>query len=148
MALTSEQREFIEAWVAELESGNRQQTTGRLHVTTKDHGDSFCCLGVACDMAKDRGLVERTSDVVQGTVRYNGLYTVLPDAVMDALGFDDFEGLFDFGSLSTELKDEIYRQAGPRFWRERDSDSTLVDLNDSGVSFATIAKVIREVWLS
>ena len=41
-----------EKWVAALESGEYDQTAGRLR-----NGDSFCCLGVACELAVKDGVI-------------------------------------------------------------------------------------------
>lgn len=109
--------ENAEKWVAALESGEYQQTNCRLRA-----GNSFCCLGVACDVAVKAGVpieVEPPEDS-EGLWHYDGVDGVLPEAVQNWLG------------LASEMGS--YRRRRTR---------SLSDDNDRGASFAEIAQTIR-----
>lgn len=117
--------ENAEKWVAALESGEYEQAKNVLHRKTED-GDSFCCLGVACDVAIKNGLtvdVEEGEDREGGFVRYNGIGHFLPSEVASWLG--------------------VRTNAG--YYRKPNSHSgdDLASHNDKGDSFADIAKIIR-----
>ncbi len=60
-------------WVAELRSGAHAQGSGRLD-TVNDSGEHrYCCLGVACIVAEQHGvLVSRGAENVTGHVRLVG----------------------------------------------------------------------------
>ncbi len=78
----------------------------------------FCCLGRLCVIAGSRG--ERC-----GTeIAYGGETTVLPTEVMDKVGMET-----DTGEYSH-------------------NHDHLAGLNDDGVSFVEIAKIIRKHWKS
>lgn len=53
-------KENIRKWVDALRSGEFKQGTGRLRT-----GDSYCCLGVACEIAKREGVDLRTATSVR-----------------------------------------------------------------------------------
>ena len=55
-------QQFVREWVAALRSGKFAQTTGRLHKTPDPSGvyghptrRTYCCLGVACEVARAHG---------------------------------------------------------------------------------------------
>lgn len=79
--------------------------------------EKYCCLGVACDVA----IKENARKVME--IEYE---QVLPETMMYFLGIDDT------GSFLT-----------PITHRGVEYDS-LAHLNDRGVKFKTIAKIIRE----
>ena len=49
--MTEEQKERNRLWVKALRSGDYLQGDGQLHRTDTEPDESFCCLGVACDIA-------------------------------------------------------------------------------------------------
>lgn len=102
------QREWVEA----LRSGKWRQAKGVLK-----NGDSFCCLGVACEIS---GLGEWKVPEEEDREKYLGAATVLPEEVMDFFSFKD-----EFGS-------------------HENLDSSLTRDNDSGKSFSEIADIIEE----
>lgn len=80
--------ERMKLWVQGLRNGEYAQ--GRLHLAPKS-GDSFtyCCLGVACEVAIANGLEIEVSEVEtdMGVVKsYDGDTTTLPDAVSQWYG--------------------------------------------------------------
>lgn len=48
--------ELVVAWADALESGQYQQGKHYLHPKGVDGQDTFCCLGVLCDVAMERGV--------------------------------------------------------------------------------------------
>lgn len=138
-------------WLAALRSGQYTQATGVLH-ETGPRGDSYCCLGVLCDLAEKAGVVE--SDVTQNPrlahdntsllfeyrpagfdkdprgddVGYDEISSgTLPDAVQEWAGITDSAGVFN------------KTPGGPV-----DNWSTLADENDGGASFEEIAELIEQ----
>lgn len=112
-----------EKWVQALESGQYKQGVFQLRT-----GHSFCCLGVACDIS---GVSKWYKEYC-----YDGYDKVLPESVRDWLGL-----------LSIDPKITLNEDEGLEF---RPSDKceptkfmTLSALNDRGVSFERIAKLIR-----
>src|SRR4249920_787710 len=87
-------------WIEALESGEYAQTReGLLHRSIKDSQDSFCCLGVLCDLAEKEGIVER--DFITTTARYTSVNDstdrtsgALPIAVMEWAGIGTSMGSF------------------------------------------------------
>lgn len=113
------------SWVAALRSGKYKQGTGWLTEVTPD-GEYDCCLGVACKLAVEAGVIEPPL----GASHDRGVYysdggaaesAILPGAVREWLGLRTTDSSF--------LKDD-----------ERDQ---LTALNDAGVPFARIADIIE-----
>lgn len=120
--------ENAEKWVKALDSDKYEQTRDKLHRTTGGM-DTFCCLGVACEVAIENGVdlpvVTDDSDLF-GCVVYDGDRYALPPVVRDWLGLSDSIGTH----FSTDELDE----------EEVDS---LANLNDNGASFKEIAALIN-----
>ena len=109
-------KEWAEKWAAALRSGEYKQGTGRLR-----QGDSFCCLGVLCD------LVSKTNwrDGVGWGVDACSIHTCyLPKAVRGLV-----QGLSD-GQGTLPLPNQ----------------ESLMELNDKGTSFPAIADLIDKHW--
>jgi hypothetical protein len=104
-------------WVAALRSGKYKQGRKALR-----DGDTFCCLGVLCDLAVRAGVAGATapdSDAggeLGGWWSYDGRVDYLPESVMDWAG------------LATP--------------NPNSGDEFLAEYNDSGWSFARIADAI------
>ncbi len=109
--------------VEALRSGEYKQTKGTLR-----RGNSFCCLGVACDISglgeweKDEGSLYQFRPV-DGTRPVDGL---LPEIVRSWLGFSTSAGDLDFVGADNHLH-----------------VTALSHLNDNGKRFTTIAKIIE-----
>ncbi len=103
-------------WVKALRSGEFEQTTGRLHRPTPLGGDSFCCLGVLCEVSN-----AKVDDHPVTGERYY-------------LSSDNSEAF-------TGLTEEMLTK-----WKiPAEQQNTLIDLNDSKKkSFAEIADYIEE----
>lgn len=118
MTTISEYRERKDRLVAALRSGEYQQTTGVLR-----HENSYCCLGVACDLA-DVGAVGWIPDTgTQAVFAYAGEIVCLPHSVERFYGF------------TSNVGDFWERGVGG-------NPTTLVHMNDSGKSFSKIADLI------
>ncbi len=90
--MTDEQRSNFEAWLAALESGEYIQ--GKRALRNPDN--TFCCLGVACDVARKRG-VNLVWNTFEGGLELSGLglaqethfeNEVLPGPLMSYFGLD------------------------------------------------------------
>ena len=105
-------------WCAALRSGDYQQTTRALR-----RNDSYCCLGVLCDLAVRAGVIDDAtpariaSDGEAGRMQYDGTSHYLPRSVQKWAG------------LSANDPDVDERRS-------------LVIVNDAGHSFAEIADLI------
>lgn len=98
-----------------LESGKYEQCKNQLR-----YENSYCCLGVACDLCGD---IWKLND--QGDWVYNDNFIYMSEDVVNYYGFKFNNGWFKEKCLQLE------------------SDS-LTSLNDSGISFQEIAQVLRE----
>ncbi len=134
-------------WVDLLESGKYKQ--GREQLRTRN---GYCCLGVACDMTMlgtwvkedgDKGDWMYKAGEGRGTRTNSGH---LPGIVRDRLGLSTSVGTFRMSDAErTALKGVLSRKTlnviqGRMY---ANSSCSLACLNDEGVSFAEIAKVIR-----
>lgn len=104
-----------------LESGKYEQGTGYL---CKD--GKYCCLGVLCELAVAEGITTREGDVPVGggtstAVEYGrtGETAFMPREVMEWAGVKQPNGVLGLNGIS------------------------LVDLNDYGMPFSGIAKILR-----
>ena len=115
--------QFKNAWVAALRSGEYTQGYGFLHQLDPDGHDTYCCLGVACEVAKklrmNIGLVTADAEI-------------LPDYAAGVMGFYDRAGTTSEG-LTIILSD------GNEY-------GSLAEANDHGGTFAQIADAIEKVW--
>lgn len=112
-------------WVKALRSGKYKQTKYQLcELASKGKPKGFCCLGVACELAiKDGVKLTIGVDENDRSIRtYSDRASSLPNVVADWLGLNDDLGGFD---LRIEEQD------------------CLAELNDKGLSFKQIAKVIE-----
>lgn len=117
-------KEIAKEWVAVLRSGIYKQAIGRLKKE-----DGYCCLGVLCLIAKEKGAVDidfvRSDD--GGCYFYfdeaaadnpNVGITLLPKSVIDWAGMSSWNGNYPTGILSGD--------------------------NDAGKTFAEIADIIEQ----
>jgi hypothetical protein len=72
----------MQFWLTALRSGQFQQGRGELH---NAETDSYCCLGVACEVAYQAGVILHRA-VYEGCTSYDGDSTALPKAVREWLG--------------------------------------------------------------
>lgn len=120
--LTKEQVKIIKEWIAALRSGKYEQGRGKL----KDHASGkvcHCCLGVLCELAAEHG-------------------TIGPATLLNDIYF--FEN--HSGNLPNKVRDWAGLSLKLGFLQE------LMDMNDSGKSFAVIADfievhLVKTLWL-
>lgn len=134
-------------WVDALRSGKFPQTQGALHrkSASDDRPEGYCCLGVLCGLAVEDDVIgiQLTSDIVSyGSVNdYSGAY--LSSEVIEWAELNSTMGAHLFGwQVAPFVTDEDH--LGRTL--NHGSSYSLADLNDSGLSFNTIAKLI-EVYL-
>ena len=118
MALTKKQKAVVSKWVEALRSGDYKQGKEWLHQKNDKGQDRYCCLGVLCDLAvKAKIIPPPTEDDKVFSYRKEDAH--LPPIVKKWVGLKTASGDFHVGS-------------------------SLVDLNDNGSRFTTIAKLIEE----
>lgn len=110
--------EFIERWLDALESGKYKQARKTLRRGKKDF--HYCCLGVACELANQIAPMKFDWNEKDD---WNEL---LPKKLSKFMGIQE-DGSFKHG-----------------IWHRGTYHHSLTDLNDNGVRFPTIAKIIRE----
>ena len=132
--MTTKQKNIVKRWVAALRSGEYRKGTGALRTKGKTR-DSFCCLGVLCDLAVKAKVIKapEDGDEVGDYFSYNNETDILPAVVRDWAGLLDYAG------------------AGA-FTREKTGEGLdLIELNDGSdisdvkpQSFAKIADLIEK----
>ena len=111
--------EFIELWLQALESGKYKQAKNAL--VREDNKDvRYCCLGVACVVSNINKV--RTIDLQDRDDE------LMPNILAKFLGIVQ-DGRFEV---------PVYHNGN--FY------NSLTELNDRGVRFKSIAKIIRENW--
>lgn len=123
--MTELNKAAILEWVEALESGRYRQITGSLAMTSISTNDiGYCCLGVACDVFKDRLGLEVGED--RGEISFDGNIACLPEEVHNFLGLPD-----------TEVH-----------WEEMNRFVHVTQLNDVyELTFPEIAAIIRANFL-
>jgi len=114
--------EFVNSWIAALNSGDYRQARDRLVKGRKN--PSYCCLGVACVVSNNNGYVG---------------------------GIDIYDNDLHEGGLPIPLAKKLNVTVSGSFIEHVEhngvSFTSLIDLNDYGQArFKTIARVIREQW--
>jgi hypothetical protein len=108
-------------WIKALTSGEYKQARESLHVKTLD-GDSYCCLGVLCELAIKAGVDIEVREISETKI-YGGYSGTIPNAVRD------WADITPLGSLIKSVGEY----------------TNLASLNDNaGYNFNQIAQVIEE----
>src|SRR5690242_8424918 len=105
-------RENRNLWIDALEFGNYEQGEGYLK-----NGSKYCCLGVACEVLKERlGLeVPLNEEFGPGVTQFEDSIASLSSAMLIALGLSE------------------------------EHQAVLIALNDNGASFKSIAAALQEM---
>lgn len=119
-------KEFAHKWADALESGKFSQTKGTLF-----DGEGYCCLGVACVLAGKK--FESDDGGHFYFIKGDSTSAVLPEDVMEEIGMNNPSG-------HIQGKKNPFAKAGDV------SDFELTTINDEGVSFKEIAKIIRKYY--
>lgn len=145
-------QEIMREWVRRLRSGGYKQGRSRLRLN-----DEFCCLGVLCDLAVDRNVIDApASEWVNAPVLNDDGHVVLVPAAEYRYTSKARWGHYSLTQLpravqawaGTPTDNNLYSEArcdGP-------CDHTLhtdrlMVLNDTGTSFADIADLIESEWI-
>jgi len=118
-------------WVKALRSSDYTQGRLFLHLAeTKHTPESFCCLGVLCDLSlKNSSLpIIRTANEEEGIVRYDRASEGLPLSVMSWAEIK-------FTNPDVVVVNDF-----------KDKTTSLAELNDGGASFLEIADIIEKNW--
>lgn len=140
--------EIKKRWIEALRSGKYNQGRGYL---CKD--DSFCCLGVLCELAMEDGVIPRSaprrvrsgSSQVGGVVTYGGRGSdyMPPEEVYKWAGASRYELGISIKSFEQVREDSKDRLAP---WTQADHVPSLSELNDVGCDFGLIADVIEDCF--
>ena len=135
--------EFIAKWTAALRSGKYQQGTNHLKYVDNEHNVRHCCLGVACELAIDSGMLKADWEAppekggtpyglcvpredLGGSIQVRKHYDYLPGELADMLSLNR-SGDFRF-PITVNGRRELF--------------CSLSSMNDRGVPFEVIAEVI------
>jgi hypothetical protein len=109
-------------WLAWLRDPENKQSSGFLQ-----DANGFCCLGGLCELAVDDGIIEKRVSYT-GIWEYDGRRDYLPDKVAAWAGLFNEDG-------------KVVNR--PAVFAKGDISKTSLDtLNDDGVSFSEIARLI------
>lgn len=125
------QKQLLTQWVQRLESGLDRQTIGVLRRIV-GNGESFCCLGVLCEVAVEHGLLERNSEEYIPT-------KLLLDLVVDQVDDPDDAALGNDTELPLALAEWLGVPANPGL----DGNSAVQRNDNFGEDFETIAAAAR-----
>jgi len=112
-------KEIANKWVKALRSEKYKQGRGNLNIEEK-----FCCLGVLCELATKKGIVNKEFDEELVT-SYDTYTEILPDSVRKWAGMSSQRG---------------------EFIDSKGRSISLTNLNDIGRSFKQIANIIENNW--
>lgn len=129
---------IMKKWVKALRSGKYKQGAGTLKQYNRKGQAEHCCLGVLCelynqDMKKNKKktlpekIYNNDRDFSHGYSRFGGHKEDLPKMVKEWSGIHDGIGTF------TDNYSQLHNHS-------------LVDLNDNGETFKTIANIIENNW--
>lgn len=131
-------QEVMQEWVRRLRSGDYGQGRGRLR-----RGDRFCCLGVLCEIAFERGVVDR--GMCNEPLSY-----LLDNGTVGVQG----TGAYTYNGASTMPGGEVYAWAGIPEGHTNNVGAaepvtaySLAHRNDAGLPFDRIADVIESEWI-
>ena len=102
--LTKEQQERVRLLIAALRSKKyRQGKYGLSKYSRTEKRRKLCCLGVACEVARQNGLALKIHTDASGWLYYDDSHAVLPQIVRDWFGFDKQDPDLDTetGNIST-----------------------------------------------
>jgi hypothetical protein len=148
--LTPAQRALWERLATELESGRRKRAS-RYLAELRYGRIAYCAEGVMCDLSglgvwvpQAEGSTRLVYVINRESARLSVASTWCPEAVRAAYGVTS-----GYPWLPSWLVLETLGAAHP-IWGALDQDCevALSALNDSGVSFRTIAAMIRRFWLA
>lgn len=126
-------------WVAALRSGKYRKARNRLHNRFKDaytgeYQDSYCALGVLCDIAVQEGVqVNVINPTTTGYKIFDGTSTTLPESIRE------WAGLNGYTDPSVMV---VHDPKRPEDSAQKRSITALNDVDN--MSFQDMAKFIEE----
>lgn len=134
MDLDDKQKAFWQEWIAALRSGKYDQITGRLKLEHSDGSCSYCCLGVAAELACAKHPQLTTE------------FRKLPETDGWALYSEDAAGCVWEFNLTYEIS-QLFNLGGTFGIAVEiegtNEDQVLSQLNDIGVPFSQIADILE-----
>lgn len=127
----------LEKWLTTLETTDLTQGKEMLHYTEVEDGlkvEKFCCLGIGCALA---GI--EVSDFGGGVFSYDGGDSLAPASFVRWLGIPVIGDL----DKSNQWDIGVYTSDDERMRGGDGADVTAANMNDSGLTFAQIAQVLR-----
>jgi len=143
-------KRVLTKWLKALRSGKYKQGRGTLCQTDKKGNESFCCLGVLCDLyQKEQKRNKKRGLKVETISAENSMVGVLAPKPASIKSYDDCDGT---------LPNKVIKWAGFReynsdgeFLYSKESYPELINLNDGnsdlkikGRSFSKIADIIEK----
>lgn len=121
------------ALVTALRSGDYLQAREVLHEKVRNR-ESFCCLGVGCDLYIKAGSPNGEVATYWGTIHDD----------MSIMNYRDVSGRYTITSLPEPVRVWLgFQDRNGGFFQEHSVKSSLACLNDKGASFKEIADVIE-----
>ncbi|MNK27631.1 hypothetical protein D3C87_459930 [compost metagenome] len=146
LELTDEQKSRTLNWIEKLESGEFLQITSVLRGVKNGipYGIGYCCLGVACEIS---GLGKWGTEIPSGKI-FQHLFVLNGEVPSPSNAYESLppsQVIQDWFGMPEDVGFEIILNRS-RFRtddREKYHIKRLPGLNDAGVTFAEIAKVLR-----
>jgi len=121
-------------WIKALTGGKYKQTKGSLR-----RGNSYCCLGVFCDIVKGKSKWNRFIGTSYSLMDQEG---ILPATITSKYFPNNSNTVFLKKETISKMKNKALSK---RIVRYCSSDTvTLAGLNDRGFTFKEIAEVIKD----
>lgn len=131
---------FIREWIKALRSGNYKQAKSTLGRHPENGQPSYCCLGVACEVAIGMGMT-RDRELHGDTVYYDGESLIPWHGFRRQIGLDDWTVNVPIGAF-----DEDHEYEDRSFGDARDVE--LASLNDDyGWTFDQIADALEHTYI-
>lgn len=130
---------LFQEWLIALRSDQYEQGSGRLR-----RGDTYCCLGVLCDIVDPEGWKAGIDEGMEATTRpYGdaGATQFLPYEVLELIGLADQEPMV---TIDEEFSDRAVA-VGLKYYPG--STVGVATLNDDGVPFSQIARLLEKEYL-
>lgn len=147
-------QEIMREWVRRLRSGGYRQGRNRLRLN-----DEFCCLGVLCDLAVDRNVIDAPMSEWVNTPVLNDHGHVVPVRAAEYHYYSPATGYYSMSQLPRAVRAWADIPTDSHLYPEARCDASdgpcvhalhverLVSLNDTGTSFADIADLIESEWI-
>lgn len=131
-------------WLAALRSGEYKQTQGTLHYRDRQGNDSYCCLGVLCEITENC-----TSDYdeahEQFVYHYGSSSSLSSDTLPFELAQEIGEDVDTICVLNSAAVAPIIKDLYPSIVKGMENETALSELNDEGVDFLAIADIIDKL---